>query len=99
MASMLVSPFMVCYDLSCSEKPKNLFFFPTFYKGPIMGFVIGIRIRDKKLWLSGLKSESIGIAVSVFVGFLLGLCTTWSETRWGSSESFPTKEMRTRSKL
>jgi hypothetical protein len=61
-----------------------------------MGFVIGVRVRDKKLWLSGLKSECIGIAVAVITGFFFGLCTTWSETKWGSSESFPTEEMRTR---
>ena len=61
-----------------------------------MGFVIGVRIRDKKLWLSGLKCECTGVAVSVLTGFLFGLCTTWSETKWGSSESFPTAEMRTR---
>ncbi len=26
----------------------------------------------------------------------MGLCTTWSETKWGSSSSFPTHEMRSR---
>lgn len=61
-----------------------------------MGFVIGIRIHDKELWYSGFKSECTGIAVSVITGFIFGLCTTWSETKWGSSESFPTDEMRIR---
>ncbi|CAF0713227.1 unnamed protein product [Adineta steineri] len=64
--------------------------------GPIMGFVIGIRVLDKKLWLSGIKSECTGIVVAVLTGFLFGLCTTWSETKWGSSASFPTDEMRSR---
>jgi len=63
---------------------------------PIMGFLIGVRIREKKLWVAGLVSESAGIIISVLTGFVLGLCTTWSETKWGSSESFPTNEMRTR---
>lgn len=61
-----------------------------------MGFTVGVRIRDKTLWLSGLKCECIGLGVSVITGFLLGLCTTWSETKWGSTESFPTEEMRIR---
>ena len=62
-----------------------------------MGFVIGMRIRDKNLWLSGLKAECVGLALTVSVGFVFGLCTTWSETKWGASDSFPTYEMRTRS--
>ena len=61
-----------------------------------MGFVIGIRVRDKKLWFEGLTSELMGIATCVVTGFIFGLCTTWSETRWGSSDSFPTNEMRSR---
>ncbi|UJR19832.1 hypothetical protein I4U23_022965 [Adineta vaga] len=64
--------------------------------GPIMGFVIGVRIHNKKLCYSGFKSECTGLLVSVLTGFLFGLCTTWSETSWGSSESFPTDEMRIR---
>jgi hypothetical protein len=60
------------------------------------GFVIGMRIRNKTLWFFGLKSEFAGIGVSVLTGFIFGLCTTWFETRWGSSESLPTNEMRTR---
>lgn len=63
-------------------------------QGQIISFVITIRIHDKKLWLSGLKCEFAGIAISVLTGFIVGLCTTWSETGWGSSESFPTSEMR-----
>ena len=61
-----------------------------------MGFIIGVRIREKTLWLSGLKSECIGLVAGVITGFLFGLCTTWSETKWGSTESFPTDEMRIR---
>ncbi|UJR19180.1 hypothetical protein I4U23_022310 [Adineta vaga] len=64
--------------------------------GPIIGFVIGIRTREKKLWFSGLKSECLGIMIGILTGFLFGLCTTWSETKWGSSDSFPTDEMRSR---
>lgn len=61
-----------------------------------MGFLIGARIRDKKLWISGLISECFGIMIGILTGFIFGLCTTWSETRWGSTESFPTNEMRIR---
>ena len=61
-----------------------------------MGFVVGVRIRDKKLWFSGVKCEVIGVSFGVMTGFIFGLMTTWSETGWGSSESFPTGEMRQR---
>ncbi|CAF1216105.1 unnamed protein product [Adineta ricciae] len=64
--------------------------------GPIMGFVIGMRTRDKKLWSAGLKSECYGILIGILTGFIFGLCSTWSETKWGGSDSFPTDEMRSR---
>ena len=61
-----------------------------------MGFVIGMRTRDKKLWSAGLKSECYGILIGILTGFIFGLCSTWSETKWGGSDSFPTNEMRSR---
>ncbi|CAF1087113.1 unnamed protein product [Adineta steineri] len=64
--------------------------------GPILGIVFGLCIGDSKLWKVGLKTEAIGLFVAILTGFIVGLCTTWSETKWGSSTSFPTNEMRSR---
>ncbi|CAF0719459.1 unnamed protein product [Adineta ricciae] len=64
--------------------------------GPILGIVFGLCIGDSRLWKVGLKTEAIGLFVAILTGFVVGLCTTWSETRWGSSDSFPTHEMRSR---
>lgn len=38
----------------------------------------------------------IGLGITMLTGFIVGLCTTWSETRWGSSGAFPTDQMRSR---
>ncbi|UJR21832.1 hypothetical protein I4U23_024906 [Adineta vaga] len=64
--------------------------------GPILGIVFGLCIGDSRLWKVGLKTEAIGLFVAILTGFIAGLCTTWSETKWGSSNSFPTHEMRSR---
>ncbi|CAF1241468.1 unnamed protein product [Adineta ricciae] len=63
---------------------------------PILGIVFGLSVRDNSLWRSGLRSEIIGLIVCITCGFLLGLLTTVFETRWGSSTSFPTSEMKSR---
>jgi hypothetical protein len=64
--------------------------------GPILGIVFGLSVGDSKLWRVGLKTEAIGLSVAILTGFVVGLCTTWSETKWGSSTSFPIHEMRSR---
>ncbi|CAF1202257.1 unnamed protein product [Rotaria sordida] len=64
--------------------------------GPILGIVFGLCISDSTLWKVGLRTEVIGLLITIFTGFIVGLCTTWSEVKWGSSTSFPTHEMRSR---
>ncbi|CAF4750234.1 unnamed protein product [Rotaria sp. Silwood1] len=64
--------------------------------GPILGIVFGLCISDSTLWKVGLRTEAIGLLITIVTGFIVGLCTTWSEIKWGSSTSFPTHEMRSR---
>ncbi|UJR25144.1 hypothetical protein I4U23_006503 [Adineta vaga] len=63
---------------------------------PILGIVFGLSVRDNSLWQRGLRNEIIGLIVCITCGFLLGLFTTYFETKWGSSSSFPTSEMKSR---
>ncbi|CAF4492444.1 unnamed protein product [Rotaria socialis] len=66
---------------------------------PIMGIVFGLSVREHSLWQRGIRNELIGLALCILWGFLIGLCTTHVETRWGSSTSFPTSEMKSRGDL
>ncbi|CAF1563468.1 unnamed protein product, partial [Didymodactylos carnosus] len=63
---------------------------------PILGVVFGLSVREHSLWKCGLRNEVIGLLICLSCGFLLGLFTTFFETNWGSSTSFPTMEMRSR---
>ncbi|CAF4582900.1 unnamed protein product [Rotaria sp. Silwood1] len=66
---------------------------------PIMGIVFGLSVREHSLWQRGIRNELIGLTLCILWGFIIGLCTTHAETRWGSSTSFPTSEMKTRGDL
>ncbi|CAF1100407.1 unnamed protein product [Rotaria sordida] len=66
---------------------------------PIMGIVFGLSVREHSLWQRGIRNELIGLALCILWGFIIGLCTTHAETRWGSSMSFPTSEMKARGDL
>ncbi|CAF4074464.1 unnamed protein product [Rotaria sp. Silwood2] len=66
---------------------------------PIMGIVFGLSVREHLLWQRGIRNELIGLFLCILWGFVIGLCTTHAETRWGSSTSFPTSEMKARGDL
>ncbi|CAF3458177.1 unnamed protein product [Rotaria sp. Silwood1] len=63
---------------------------------PILGIVFGLSVREHSLWRRGLRNELIGLIICISCGFILGLLTTFAETKWGSSASFPTLEMKSR---
>ncbi|CAF2119061.1 unnamed protein product [Rotaria magnacalcarata] len=63
---------------------------------PILGFVFGLSVREHSLWRRGLRNELIGLIICITCGFILGLLITFAETKWGSSTSFPTPEMKSR---
>ncbi|CAF0763726.1 unnamed protein product [Rotaria sordida] len=63
---------------------------------PILGFVFGLSVREHSLWRRGLRNELIGLIICISCGFILGLLTTFAETKWGASTSFPTSEMKSR---
>lgn len=64
--------------------------------GPILAIVFGLCIHDRSLWRSGVRSEFFGLFVCLTCGFFIGLVTSIFETKWGSSTSFPTPEMKAR---
>ncbi|CAF1467980.1 unnamed protein product [Rotaria sp. Silwood1] len=64
-----------------------------------MGIVFGLSVREHSLWRRGIQNELIGLALCVLWGFIIGLCTTYAETSWGSSTSFPNSEMKGRGDL
>ncbi|CAF1431030.1 unnamed protein product, partial [Didymodactylos carnosus] len=63
---------------------------------PILGIAFGLSVREHSLWKRGLWNEIIGLIICLASGFVLGLFTTFAETKWGSSSTFPTTEMRSR---
>ncbi|UJR18300.1 hypothetical protein I4U23_005203 [Adineta vaga] len=66
---------------------------------PIMAIVFGVSVREKSLWRQGVRNELIGLILCIVWGFIIGLCTTFAGTTWGSSSSFPTPEMKARGDL
>mmetsp|Transcript_826 Transcript_826/g.1290 ORF Transcript_826/g.1290 Transcript_826/m.1290 type:complete len:410 (-) Transcript_826:1022-2251(-) len=67
--------------------------------GPIMGFTIGVLMRDKKLLLKSLLSETIGIILCFASGFLIGLIVTplaGNDETFGVKFDFPSEEMQQR---
>jgi uncharacterized hydrophobic protein (TIGR00271 family) len=65
--------------------------------GPIMAFTFASVIRDVPLMKTGLKSEVIGLAICLFVGFAVGCLMEAGafEGAWSQQmvEQWPTKEM------
>ncbi|XP_053393799.1 uncharacterized protein LOC123525503 [Mercenaria mercenaria] len=67
--------------------------------GPILAATFGQVIRKKDLRDLGLKSEMKGLALCLVVGFTFGLISGGVGLHgaiWGSSDSYPTMEMRSR---
>jgi hypothetical protein len=60
-----------------------------------MAATFGTAIADKKLQKIGLRSEIIGLAVSLIFGFIFGLLVGVTESPWGSG-NWPTEEMKGR---
>ncbi|CAF3710169.1 unnamed protein product [Adineta steineri] len=63
---------------------------------PILGIVFGLSVREHSLWKRGFRNELIGLIICITCGFIIGLFTTFAETKWGNSTSFPTSEMKSR---
>ncbi|CAF4072794.1 unnamed protein product [Adineta steineri] len=66
---------------------------------PIMGIVFGVSVHETSLWRQSIRNEVIGLVLCILWGFIIGLCTTYTGTNWGSSSSFPTSEMKARGDL
>jgi hypothetical protein len=60
-----------------------------------MAATFGTAIADRKLQKIGLRSEIIGLLVSLIFGFIFGLLVGTAEDLWGS-EDWPTEEMKSR---
>eukprot|EP00164_Ancoracysta_twista_P002412 GFYU01003195.1.p1 GENE.GFYU01003195.1~~GFYU01003195.1.p1 ORF type:complete len:469 (+),score=87.35 GFYU01003195.1:171-1577(+) len=60
--------------------------------GPILASALGATIRDRKMFIVGLRTEAIGLLVCVLVGMLLGFLFGG----WGHRLLWPTQEMRSR---
>lgn len=69
--------------------------------GPIMGFTVGVLMRDRKLLLKSLLAESIGIMLCFASGFLLGIIVIpLAGNDSGLFKfTFPTEEMAQRGEL
>jgi len=67
--------------------------------GPILGWVFGVVIKNRSLWVMGIKNELIGLLLCVIIGFLLGLVigpVNLDGAGWGNGGSWPTSEMSSR---
>ncbi|KAL0270829.1 UNVERIFIED_CONTAM: hypothetical protein PYX00_008109 [Menopon gallinae] len=62
---------------------------------PIMAITFGTVISDRKLQLTGIKSEFAGIAMSLVFGFIFGLLVGTTDHPWGFGD-WPTEEMKGR---
>lgn len=70
--------------------------------GPILAATFGQVIRKHDMRDLGLKSEIIGLAICLLVGFLFGLICGGVGLHgaiWGSTDSWPTIEMKSRGML
>jgi hypothetical protein len=70
----------------------NIYLFLKF-QGPVMAATFGTEIADRKLQKIGLRSEIIGLLMSLIFGFIFGLLCGTSEEPWGSG-GWPTEEMK-----
>ena len=108
-ASMLISPLMVSGD-SQREKEcaKALCSLPGPYSGDRLRALYSWSIVVESRSSSGIsrpvrlrlvryvQRRADAIARYLFSGFIIGLVTSIWETKWGSSTSFPTPEMKAR---
>ncbi|XP_069687902.1 uncharacterized protein [Periplaneta americana] len=62
---------------------------------PIMAATFGFAIADKKLQKIGIRSEIIGLFISLIFGFIFGLLVGTTEDPWGTGD-WPTEEMKAR---
>lgn len=60
-----------------------------------MAATFGTAIADRKLQKTGLRSEIIGLLLSLTFGFIFGLLVGTTEESWGSG-GWPTAEMKSR---
>jgi hypothetical protein len=60
-----------------------------------MAATFGTAIADRKLQKIGLRSETIGLLISLIFGFIFGLLVGTTEDTWGTGE-WPTEEMKDR---
>ncbi|XP_067004263.2 uncharacterized protein [Anabrus simplex] len=62
---------------------------------PIMTFTFGTVIADRKLQKIGIRSELIGLFMSLIFGFIFGLFVGTTQSPWGYGD-WPTSEMKSR---
>ena len=60
-----------------------------------MAATFGTAIADRKLQMIGLRSEIIGLLMSLTFGFIFGLLVGTTEDLWGSG-CWPTEEMKSK---
>ncbi|XP_063229188.1 uncharacterized protein LOC134534630 [Bacillus rossius redtenbacheri] len=63
--------------------------------GPIMAVTFGTIISDRKLQKIGLRSEFIGLMISLVFGYIFGCLVGCTEDPWGNGD-WPTEEMKGR---
>ena len=73
-ASMLISPLMVCNRESTRFWCSVCCFS---FQGPILAIVFGLCIHDRSLWKAGLRSELLGLLTCVFCGLRKAKKTDW----------------------
>ena len=73
-----------------------------YFQGPILAGTFGHVIKVYELRNLGVKSEIKGLLICVVIGFLFGLISGGiglNGAVWGSSDSWPTIEMKSRGML
>ena len=60
-----------------------------------MTATFGTAIADRKLQKIGLRSELIGLFISLIFGFIFGLLVGTTQDPWGMGD-WPTEEMKAR---
>lgn len=60
-----------------------------------MAFTFGTIISDRKLVKIGIRSEIIGLSISILFGFIFGLLVGCTQSPWGYGD-WPTDEMKAR---
>jgi hypothetical protein len=60
-----------------------------------MAITFGTAIADRKLQKIGIRSEFVGLLMSLIFGFVFGLILGTTEDPWGTGD-WPTEEMKGR---